>query len=438
MPALPTDDSRLFSIALAQLKAYSEGIGREHKGRLVQLFLGLKFFQTSLPSMFSGQFVSTEVLQSSLDDLYARMSRPPNDCVLMIFQSTYLSRTGLVGAGNTVAQNTWRNHFNLQKGVGCYAPTAELASPTFLGQPRVSCSHLRPITPGRLSGASCALDAASAKYRNEDHPKWLQMKPGEKSYAVVDLMNIQNFRETLAPGGTRIPVLPLIVALYHDALPSTQAVRPNGVTTSDFMADFSISQPEFQAYFDESPTNAFNSVVMSAGESGSLLPPSPVTTPTTIPIPTPQASTPLPRQPRLPVLSGTPVPPPAINTGWAAAEESVRDVLSGNGWNTFNVSRQQLGYDLLAQKGRRTVYFEVKSSLGQCNPRLTEREWQQAARLGSDYILAVIENYNPTGVNTIYWVPDPTNSLAPSISWVKQYAISRAAWQAAAIDLTRI
>lgn len=119
---IPIANQALFATALAGLSAHKRDIGRAFKGRFIQIFLGLKFFQNSLPSMYSGSFVATEVLQGLLDDLYAKASRAPNICVLSLFEGSYLARTGLQAPGNHSAQNTWRNNLNLQKGVGCYAP----------------------------------------------------------------------------------------------------------------------------------------------------------------------------------------------------------------------------------------------------------------------------------------------------------------------------
>lgn len=432
MPPIPTNDPAIFALSLTQLNAYKTQVGQAHKGRFVQIFLGLKLFQNTIPSMFSGQFVSTEVLQTALDDLYAKQSRPANACVLMPFEGTFLARTGLIAPGNRTPQNTWRNNFNLQKGVGCYAPPVDLTSPTFLSQSRLDCRHLRPAVQGSLNGARCALSPTGASYRNEDHPKWLQIDPGGNGYAVVDLQNIPNFQGTVAPGGNRIPLLPLIAALYYDATPGLLANRPSGVDIADFMTDFSISAVEAQAYFDVGLTNPFNSAISAAIDVPRVITPAPVPTLAQNRAPVIAQGT-----PRVPLLSATPVAPPAVNSGWPA-EEFVREALNAHGWTTFSVSRQQLGYDLLGQKGHRTVYFEVKSSLGYCTPRLTEREWQQAVRLGRDYVMAIVENYNPTGANGVYWISNPAAVLVPSVSLVRQFGISRNSWHAAAIPVTQI
>src|SRR5262249_34715353 len=159
-------------------------------GRFVQLFLALKFYQNALPSMFSNQFVSSEVFQTLLDDLYAKGSRPANDCVLMVFENSYHARTGLTSPGNTTAQNTWRNNFHLQKGVWCHAPRHDLAGQTFLAQPRSACHHLAQATAGVFAGSTCQLCPSGARYRNEEHRKWLRIDPGGNGIAVVDLLNI--------------------------------------------------------------------------------------------------------------------------------------------------------------------------------------------------------------------------------------------------------
>lgn len=113
---IDTRDASLYDAALSELRAYKRSVGRGHRGRFTQIFLALKFYQNQLPSMSSGQFVSIELLQQMLDDLYMKVSRPPNDNVLMLFEGTYLARTGIIGRGNTTAQNTWRNNLHLQRG----------------------------------------------------------------------------------------------------------------------------------------------------------------------------------------------------------------------------------------------------------------------------------------------------------------------------------
>ena len=157
-------------------------------------------------------------------------------------------------------------------------------------------------------------------------------------------------------------------------------------------------------------------------------------------------SAPIPPRPVLPSVvraphpatlppAGTTVAPPSTNSGFEA-EQFVEAALTANGWTAHNVSRQQMGYDFLAKRGTTTRYIEVKSSLGLCSPALTSREWQQAKAHGSAYILSIIENFNSTGANTVFWVPDPANSCTARPSQTVNYAIVRSSWLGAAVTIS--
>lgn len=427
--------SVLFADALAALVEHKKAVGVEFRGRFVQIFLGMKFFQNNIPSMYSGSFITTEVLQSLLDDLYAKASRNANSCVLSIFEDHYLARTGVVGAGNSSAQNTWRNNLNLQKGIGCYAPTADLSSPTFLNQSRDQCKHLQIATAGTLRGAHCSLCTSGAAYRKESHRKWLRIDPGGSGYAATDLQNAANFTPYVAPGGVRIPVLPLIVSLYHDADPGLVLGMRQTVTLADFVADFNFSSQEIAAYFDVSPTHPLNARVMNSAGWVSL-PGTAVVPPPTMATSAPVAR-PVTPQPLQPLLGGTPTPPPNTNNGWDA-EQYVAAALAAAGWTTHAVSSQRLGYDIFAQKGRQKRYVEAKSSVGMCSPSLTAREWQQAHCHGASFVLAIIENFNPTAQNVIHWVSDPAHSCVATPQTTISHGIARSSWAAATVPLSGI
>ena len=439
---IPVTNPVLFQDALGCLKAHKQTVGQGFKGRFIQIFLGLKFFQNSLPSMYAGSFITTEVLQALLDDLYAKSSRSPNQCVLSLFEGNYLARTGLVGPGNAGAQNTWRNNFNLQKGIGCYAPASDLASPTFLNQDRSQCRYLQTPVAGSLNGARCSLCPSGAGYRGESHRKWLRIDPGGSGYAVVDLQNTTNFEPYVAPSGNRIPVLPLIVALYHDADPGLVLGTRTNLQLADFMADFNLSQPEFSAYFDDTMQHPLNvRLTQSAGWPAGASPGIQLLSqPSIAPAPTRRTATRRPRAriiPITPVLTGTPAPPPAMNTGWEA-EQFVAAALTADGWTAYVVSRQLLGYDIFAQKGSKKRYVEVKSSLGLCSPSLTNREWQQASFHSDSYVLAVVENFNPTGQNMIYWIPDPANRCIAIPQTTVLHSIPRSSWTAATVSIAAL
>jgi hypothetical protein len=202
--------------------------------------------------MYSGRYVETGILQTLLDDLFAKSSRPIDNCILSLFENNYLARTGVNPPGGNYPSNNWRNNFNLQKGIGCYAPISDVSSNTFLNEGNLNCRYLIPRTTGRLTGASCSLSTSGATYRNEDHRKWLKISVDNTGYSVVDILNIANFSPYVAPSGNRIPVLPLIVALYFDANESLVIGTRTAVDILQFKNDFNFSHEEFVAYFDDS------------------------------------------------------------------------------------------------------------------------------------------------------------------------------------------
>lgn len=436
---VPVTSSVLFADALACLAAHKRSVKGAFRGRFFQVFLGMKFFQNSIPSMYSGSFITTEMLQSLLDDLFAKASRPATSCVLSIFEGNYLARTGLVGPGNASAQNTWRNNFNLQKGIGCYAPAADLSSPTFLNEHRSQCRYLQAPTPGSLAGARCSLCTTGAAYRKESHRKWLKIDPGGNGYAVTDLQNSANFSPYIAPGGARIPLLPLVIALYHDADPGLSIGTRQAVSLADFASDFNFSAQEISTYFDVSSSHPLNAqLTKSAGwAAGSSL--GGPTLATSVGAPSTSTTAVAPPHPAVgqPVLSGTPTPPPNTNNGWSA-EQYVAAALTAAGWTAHVVSRQQLGYDIFAQRGTQKRYVEVKSSLGLCSPSLTAREWQQANLHANSYVLAIVENFNATAQNVVYWVRDPANRCLANARTTVSHAIARSSWAAAAIPISNI
>jgi hypothetical protein len=138
-----------------------------------------------------------------------------------------------------------------------------------------------------------------------------------------------------------------------------------------------------------------------------------------------------------PILNGTPVQPPQQNSGWDA-QQCVFDALTEAGWSVYDVSRQQLGCDLLAKKGQRTIFVEVKSSLSTCAPSLTSREWQQAQRYQGNYILAVVERFDPAAMNTVFWIPNPASTCRANPLTTLIYAISRSVWTTAICSLANI
>lgn len=434
----------LYQEALNELQRFTAASraasGETYRGRFVQIFLGLKYWQQNVPSARSGQYIASSTFERMLDDLYAKASRAATESVAIIFDGSHLPRTGLTVPGRAYPQNTWRNNFQLQKGIGCYADANELDSLAFLNQSRVHCRHLVSANPGSLRDATCALAAAGPRYRGEDHRKWLKIHPGGEGFAAVDLLMTANFSPSLAPAGHRIPVLPLVVALYHDGEPALSVgARVAGFDLADFAADFNFSPTELDAYFDQDPANPYNAALLGGAWGLAYTPFTPAATmpaarrggpPTVGPRGRlgPRGQRPIP----MPVLAPMVVAPP-VTTAWWDAEQLVFDHLTRAGWTVYHVSRQQLGYDLIAEYGTRTIFVEVKSSSGYCTPTLTSREWQQANTLADRYVLAVVENFDPAGTNGIYWVPDPAANCVANARTTTAYAIPRASWTQATV-----
>lgn len=425
----PVRSQSLYQEALACLREHKRQVGAGFKGRFIQIFLGMKFFQNSIPSMYSGSFITTELIQSLLDDVYSKVSRPANDGVLALFEERYLARTGLTAPNNSTPQNTWRNNLNLQKGIGCYANPSDLSSMTFLDEDRTQCRHLQQAAGTGLAGGRCSLCPTGAAYRSENHRKWLRIDPSGNGYAVTDLQNINNYLPYVTASGLKIPIIPLIVALYYDADPGLVTGTRTTVSVDEFAVDFNFSSREISAYFDVSMSNPLNqritqSAAWAAG--GAMDAPAIIHQ-------TPMVAAPVISQPNL----GTPTPPPGVNTGWEA-EQYVSFALNSSGWNAYVVSRQLLGYDIFAQRGRQKLYVEVKSSLGLCSPSLTAREWQQAKHYQDDYVLAVIEHFKPMEMNNIYWVKNPAINCISTQQTSVSHLIPRSSWVLAVVDIAHI
>ena len=183
------------------------------------------------------------MLQRLLDELYLKQSRGTHKSVLSLFSNNHLDVTGINGANN------WRNNYHIQKGFICYADSAELLNPSFHQEPRILCPHLRPIATRVLEGATCDLKRG-AVYRREDHPKVLRMDPVQSGITIYDPSDVTFYRDIVAPNERRIPIAPLIVALYHN---SKIASGRTAVDTRDFMLDFDFSAMEFSNYFNDDP-----------------------------------------------------------------------------------------------------------------------------------------------------------------------------------------
>lgn len=426
---IPIDDPQLYLAALASLAQFRPG---GYEGRLVQIFLAARYLGSEIPRAGGGDAIESGTLQRKLDDFYRRRGRQDaGGSIAIIFSNNHLVPTGQIGAGLTVSSNIWRNNLGLQKALICYASEVELAQSAFLAQPRVNCPHLLPEIAGQLRNAHCGLHNA-ASYRNEDGPKGLRRDPIDNGLSIVDPSRIAHWAAILAPNGRRIPVFPLIVALYHDA---QIAAGRTQLDTLDFRRDFGFSAEEFAAFFDSSPQSALNGDLantfpaLQVSWTTQLDPVNPVQVPIQLPAQSRQSR----RQRALLDPDGLPelaarTQAPAGNHWWSA-EQAVGTYLRDSGWNVVDRTRQHVGFDLEINRpqGGPHFYIEVKSSVGPCNPTLTRSEFEAARRYGNRYVLAIVENFDPEAYVSILWVANPA-SLPITSRTVEQFAIPRSVW----------
>lgn len=423
------DNPQLYEAALASLAQFRP---RGYKGRLVQIFLAARYLGSEIPPVGRGEASETGALQRKLDDFYRRRTRRDEvGSIAIIFSNNHLVPTGQIGPDLGVAANIWRNNLGLQKALICYASEVELTQPAFLAQPRVNCPHLLPEIAGQLRNARCGLHNA-ASYRKEDGPKGLRRDPIDNGLSIVNPRLLAHWSHILAPEGHRIPVLPLIVALYHDAQIAAGRTQLDAV---DFRRDFGFTSDEFAIYFDSSPASDINDALVRAFPQLQLS-----WTEQLDPVPAaglpPQVAAPAQRgRGRRELLDPDGLPelaartqPPAGNHWWSA-EQAVGTYLRDSGWDVVDRTRQHVGFDLEINRrqGGPHFYIEVKSSVGPCNPTLTRSEFEAARRYGNRYVLAIVENFDPGTYVSILWVSDPA-SLPVRPRTVEQFAIPRSVW----------
>lgn len=117
-----------------------------------------------------------------------------------------------------------------------------------------------------------------------------------------------------------------------------------------------------------------------------------------------------------------------FNSG-LAGENIIASMLDQMGFKTRIVTGTNLGYDILALKGKARLLFEVKSSVKQCTIVLTENEYETAKKYGKFYILAIVEKVfeNPA---EIFFIINPVQQLEDKIKPMntKSFSIARSNW----------
>jgi hypothetical protein len=366
------------------------------RGRFVALYLGLRLMGDGMTPLGAPGATRAHEIEGFLDRMWAKTHRPEPLVVLTAPfggstspTAPYSTRSGEFAPGHQYPTNTWRNNFNIQKGIGC--PAEPQVIDRLLRNPavRLACPHMQTDPEGRYV---CGI--AGTAYRGEEHSIWLHM--AEDGYQVVDLNLPAVHRPYLRPGDEPIPLFPLIAALYclspADVYPPRQRV---GIP--DFGLDFGFAVEQVEELFDCDPESPANAALLTLVEG--------------VPVPPPPAP-PLPGEEPAPGPLPDLPPDAVLNTG-VGAELAVAAQLGRHGWEVrYRGNQRGLGYDLEAAHDGHTLRVEVKSSVAFTNPELREAEWEAAQRYGDEYVLAVVDFYG-SDEQSIWYVRDPAAAAIP-------------------------
>ncbi|MBY0283899.1 MAG: DUF3883 domain-containing protein [Sphingomonas sp.] len=430
---IPISSTAVYDKALEILEAAG---GNGFRGRAAQIFLACKHYGNQIPIVGSAIGIDSRQLQQLLDDLFSKPNRGTPDKIAIIFDDDHKIPTGTTGGILTVASNIWRNNLNLQKGFVCYASVQEMQTPGFVAASRKVCPHLRPVGTQTLAKSWCNIKGKPPVYRGEDNPKMFRKDPVTSEYTVHDPQDVTFYSGIIRPAnGVKLPIAALIVAIYHDGI---LAAGRSHVDVPDFLADFGFTPAEAAAYFDDDPGSAAHQALalVAAGVTWTRLSTGPavavpvVTLPGVPPAPIPKTVTgkkakALPHHSSIGVTTSP--PPPAIS-GWWNAQQAVRTTLEAAGWLVVDVSDKRIGYDFKIIKSGQVKMVEVKSSVGICTATLTDLEYQQALAVRKDFVLAIVEHYDPTLPATVQWVEDPAR-LQMTQRLVVQYTLPRSVWR---------
>lgn len=405
----------ILEASIAQLTAF-QGISNS-RGRFIATYLGLRRMGEFMAPLGSEEYTTIAEIQSFLDRMWTKTNRTQPLVVLTApfggstgVNAGYSTLSGATAPGNTGATNSWRNNLNTQKGVGCVAK-AELIPVLLEGtDPRMSCPHMRYVDDADYVGYVCGVNGT--KYRGEQHSIWLR-RDETMGYQAVDL-DVPSVWETyLRPQGWRIPIFPLIGALYSMAPADFYPLR-SVVGIPEFAADFSFDISAVETIFNCDPADPMNAQILSlAGFDVEESPAAPAT-----------------ESPSLPELRKAIL----LNSG-VGAELAVAQALVREGWTVFYTGNQMLlGYDLRAEREGVLIRVEVKSSVGFVTPTLTQSEWDAAINYGDTYVLSIVDFYG-SPKQEIWFVRDPAEGIEPSVIVTSTYRIARGAVQAIKTDV---
>jgi hypothetical protein len=417
------------------LEILKDVVGHGFRGRAAQIFLACKHYGNQIPRVGSAVGVESNQLQQLLDDLYSKPSRAAPEKIAIIFDNDHKVPTGTTGGVLSTASNVWRNNLNLQKGFICYASVQEMQSQAFVTESRKLCPHLRPVNTTTLAQSWCHIKGDPPRYRGEDNPKMFRKDSLTGEYTVHDPTDVSFYEGIIRPAsGVKLPIAAVIVAIYYD---SFLAAGRSQVDVGDFLTDFAFTSAEASAYFDDDPVSVAHQELALACPgiswtrlaTGTIIPVPRPTLPGLAPAPIPQVS---PGKAKVAVhpasIGWTRSPPPPATSGWWDAQQAVRKTLEAAGWSVTDTSGMQVGYDFKIIKAGSLKLVEVKSSVGICTAKLTRLEFNQAMAMRSDFVLAIVENFDPSLPATIQWVEDPAR-LQMTRRNVIEYTLPRSVWR---------
>jgi len=118
---------------------------------------------------------------------------------------------------------------------------------------------------------------------------------------------------------------------------------------------------------------------------------------------------------------------PVQNDGWLA-EQRVIGNLEKEGWKCFDVSREAVGFDILARGSDGDIFVEVKSSTSLLKSiSLTENEWRAALLKRDKYFIAYFDHFDSEVHKPTGWIKDPAK-ITPTVVKTTEYNLPRSKW----------
>lgn len=244
------------------------------RARALEVALATQRFQHLIPLVGAGAGISLDELAGRIcDGLYRkvepRLPRGPKDedliWPLLNHGSDGLPKP-LLPQHVTVAERRWHKLSNGQYGIGCHASALHFwHDPDFLESDRDLCpfrvydgSVPLMIDQGRQH---CGFDGNPCGWQ-PGMPKFLQVlgRGAEARLSRIDWT--LPMWQALVPVGQRLPVYPVMAALYFGSSELDRAGR-KGLSTAQFCLDFKFSETIFSALFDLDPEHPLNRILLA-------------------------------------------------------------------------------------------------------------------------------------------------------------------------------